>query len=450
MATTAKALLEKRASIYEESTKILEKAESEDRAMSAEERTQWERMHAEMDDLKSRADDLHSQETARHIADEELDDQLPGESRSEERDSRREKPPITGGDMLRAWALGDKADSRLLDRCREARVNPYAKQVDFRIERSAHWIPPRSIAEVNRRYDALAEKRAMTGLQSTTTAGGYTVPDDMMREIEVALLRFGGMRQVSTIMSTDSGAPLPIPTVNDTAQVGEIIDENTTVTDQDATFGQLVLDSWKYSSKFLKVSIELLQDSATNIPALMGRLAGERIGRIHNQHFTNGTGTGQPRGITVAAVDSTINQAVAGTLEWDTEMLELKHSVDPAYRQNATWMMDDAQYLNAKQMQDSQGRPLWLPNLVAGAPDRIDGDPVVINQDMPTGTGANGIIYGDLSKYIIRDVLNPGFSVLRLDERFAELGTVAFLVYNRADGDLLDAGTGPVKFMDLA
>ena len=85
------------------------------------------------------------------------------------------------------------------------------------------------------------------------------------------------------------------PTTNDTANVGAIVGEGATTSAQDATFAQLVLDGWKYSSKAILVSVELLQDSAINLPAFIGNALGTRIGRISNTHFTTGTGTGQRR-----------------------------------------------------------------------------------------------------------------------------------------------------------
>jgi hypothetical protein len=88
--------------------------------------------------------------------------------------------------------------------------------------------------------------------------------------------------------------PLPIPTVNDTTNVGALIAENTTVSTQDVAFSQLVLDAYKYTSKAVLVSVELMQDNSINLPQVLGRLLGERLGRITNTHFTTGTGTGQP------------------------------------------------------------------------------------------------------------------------------------------------------------
>jgi HK97 family phage major capsid protein len=248
-----------------------------------------------------------------------------------------------------------------------------------------------------------------------------------------------------TVLRTEGGGPMPIPTVNDTTNVGSLIGEGVTVGTQDLALGQLVLDAWKYTSKSVLVSVELMQDNSINLPALLGRLLGERIGRIQNTHFTTGTGTGQPNGVVTAATfaQATTGNTTAITL---TNLMTLYHSVDPSYRDGpgTKWMMNDNSLLKVKLMLDSQGKPIWLPGLVDRAPDTIMGSPYVINQDMASMTiSAKSILFGDFSKYWIRDVRDV--TLLRLDERFAEFLQVAFLAFARTDGDLLDAGTKPIR-----
>src|SRR4030095_12379601 len=131
--------------------------------------------------------------------------------------------------------------------------------------------------------------------------GFYRGRDEAMRPLEIALLAFGGMRQAATVFRTASGADLPIPMVDDTGNIGALVAENTTQTEQGVTFTQLVLNSFKYTSKYVLVSVELLQDSAVNIPEMLGRLLGERIGRITNLHFPTGDGVNKPRGVVTAA-----------------------------------------------------------------------------------------------------------------------------------------------------
>jgi HK97 family phage major capsid protein len=93
------------------------------------------------------------------------------------------------------------------------------------------------------------------------------------------------------VIDTDSGAPMNWPTVNDTANVGAILAENTQVTEQDVTFGQTPLGAYMYTSRLVRVSYQLLQDSAFNLDEFLRDILGERIGRILNQHFTTGTGS---------------------------------------------------------------------------------------------------------------------------------------------------------------
>jgi len=59
------------------------------------------------------------------------------------------------------------------------------------------------------------------------------------------------------------------------------------------------------------------------------------------------------------------------------------------------------------------------------------------------------LLFGDFQKYIIRDVTGAeaGPVILRLNERYADYGQVGFFLFSRHDGDLLDAGTDPIRCM---
>ena len=259
------------------------------------------------------------------------------------------------------------------------------------------------------------------------------------------MLTFGGMRQArTTVLRTASGEPLPMPTANDVDNEGMIISENPTekVPEQDIAFGQETLGAYMYSSKSIRVSYQLLQDSAFDLPSYIAQKLGERIGRITNRHFTVGTGSGQPRGVvTMAPVGVT---AASGTAITDLELVDLVHSIDPAYRGQAEFMFNDQTLRELKKLRDAEGRPLWLPGIAVREPDTILGYRYVINTHMPVmEPGAMSVLFGDFGKYYIRDVMD--ITLVRLDEVYAEYGQVAFLAFSRHDGALLDAGTNPIK-----
>lgn len=467
---TLKELRELRLAKYKKLRDINAAAEAENRGLNQDEQSQWDALTNETTVLDQRIKAAETLERGLEL-DSQNDNYRDSRDRSlfEERrkaysdDNKDPNEPLTEMERTRAfnaWALGKRCtnpvDRRLAER---AGYDFSMSEIDFRFDRGHNpsgipFCAPRNMAEVREQKQA-RESRAdnkvnLTGAglkAADGSLGGYTVPDAMMGPLEAALLQWGGMRQVATVLSTDTGADLPIPTTNDTANVGELIGENVAVAQLEATFGQVILGSYKYSSKMINLSVELLQDSALNLPAILGEMLGTRIGRVTNNDFTTGAGTAGPRGIVTAAANSTITSASATALTY-AELLALKHKIDPAYRFNAGWMMNDAVLLMVKKIADTQGRPIWLPSLVEGAPATFDGDPYTINQSMSSAAASKAVLYGDFSRYMIREV--KGITLLRLDERYAEKLQVAFIAFARYDGDLIDAGTNPVKYLSLA
>lgn len=301
--------------------------------------------------------------------------------------------------------------------------------------------------------DALTdqERSAVLNVMSTTTGseGGFTVQTDVATSLVEALKEFGGMRAAAQILVTERGNPLNYPTTNGTNEIGEIVAENGTASDEDASFGTVGLNVFKYSSKVITVPIELLQDSQVDIEGLVLRRVAERIGRITNQHFTVGTGTGQPRGVATASTlgkAGTTGQTLTVTYD---DLVDLQHSVNRAYRRNASFMMNDLSVRVIRKIKDTQGRPIFVPGYEegspAGEPDRLLGAPLVVNDDVAVmAANARSILYGDFNYYMIRDALD--LSILRFtDSAYAKKGQVGFLAWFRSGGNFIDASGGAVK-----
>ena len=262
--------------------------------------------------------------------------------------------------------------------------------------------------------------------------------------------QFTAMRLAATVFPTANGADLPWPTLDDTSNVGALLAENTAVAEQDATFGQITFKAYKYSSKLIRVSVELLQDTAFNFDTLLGRIFGERIGRIHNTHFTTGDNSSKPQGFVTAA--GTQAAANASSIV-AADLIDLFHAVDPAYRSGPKvgFMMNDSTLKAVRKLVDNSGGSgignyLWMAGLSAGVPDTILGKQYWVNQDMASiATAQKTVGFGDFSKYMIRDVQD--MVVLRLVERYADLHQVGFVGFSRNDGRTLDAGTDPIKVL---
>lgn len=271
---------------------------------------------------------------------------------------------------------------------------------------------------------------------ATDAAGGYTVPDQFWNRIAETMVAYGGMLGVANVITTSTGATLPWPTNDDTANVGAILDENTQVTEQDVTFGQRSIGAYVYTSKLIRVSFQLLQDTAFNLDTFIQRKFAERLGRIHNTHFTVGTGIGQPQGIVTAASAGKTGVAGQTTSVIHDDLVDLEHSIDPAIRGlgRVRYMLNDNTLAAIRKIKDADGRPLWQPSLQAGVPDLLNGKPYTVNQDVPDmAANAKSILFGDFQLgYVVRQV--RGMQVLRLTERYADFLQVGFLAFDRMDG----------------
>jgi HK97 family phage major capsid protein len=274
------------------------------------------------------------------------------------------------------------------------------------------------------------ETRAMS--VAAGAAGGYLVPEQFANQIYEVMKWYGAMRQAADTLTTATGGDLLYPSVDDTGNTGEIIDENTNFNLQDVAVGARLYKAFLYSSKIVKVSWNLMQDSAINLDALIAKLLGIRIARIQNTHFTTGIGGVQPEGIvTNAPVGKTTVGATAITFD---EIIDLTYVVDRAYRANGTFMLNDQIAGAVRKLKDSQGRYLWEPSVQVGQPDRILGYPVIPNNDMQATlvTATKTALFGDFKEgYLIRDV--KGITLVRLNELYAGSGQVGFLAFARAD-----------------
>jgi len=401
---------EQRANIWEQMKEVLDIATKEGRSLTAEERAKYETQEKDLD-------------------------RLAGEIEFEEKAEARTKEMATP-DYSNVIKPEKDADE---ERAQTSKAYANAFNAWMRSAGGVAELAPEQRSILRTGFVPGTELRA-EGV-SPTSAGGYFVPQGFRQTITETLKWYGGMRQVSEIITTDSGQDLPWPTNDDTANVGAILAENTQVTEQDVTLGQKTLKANMYTSKLTRVSLQLLNDSAFDIESFLARKLAQRIGRIQNTHFTTGTGTSQPEGIqTNSVVGVTGATGETLTVIYD-DLVGLIYSVDPAYRATAGgFMMHDTTIGVIRKLKDTQSRPLWEVGVQLGQPDKLLGYPVTANNDMPVpAANAKSILFGDFKQaYVIRDV--AGFQLLRLDERYADFLQVGFLGFARADGIPQDFG----------
>lgn len=292
-----------------------------------------------------------------------------------------------------------------------------------------------------------------TQVVGTTTLGGFTVPTLLMDGIERSMLDYSGIFQAATfadsIERTAKGGPQTYVTEDDTATSAVLIAEAAAYTVQDLTVALITLNAYDYGTS-AKISYQLLRDSNFDMAKELKNTFGARFGRALNTSCTTGTGSSQPNGVmTASTLGKTATSATAFTFN---EVIDLKHSVDPAYRASPAFgfMIHDTTLAFMKKLTNgtADARPLWMPSAREGAPDLIDGSRYWINQGLSSTytTGQKLILAGDFSKYKIR--LVSEMNVQRLDELYAANGLVGFQGTMSWDGELMN--TAAIKHLKLA
>lgn len=334
--------------------------------------------------------------------------------------------------------VAEEVDNLTPSRAAQAKANPAMQAHDLFLRKSFK--------------DMSSEELTMVrNTMSTTTGsqGGYTVAPIVSSDLIDNLKDYGGIRRVAGQITTASGADLSYPSSDGTAEVGEIITQNSTATGSDPSFGTVPVNTVKFGSKIIVVPIELLQDSSIDVIGMVNKRVRDRVGRIQNLKFSQGTGSGEPYGITVAAsVGKTGTTGQTTTIIYD-DLVDIVDSVDFAYQMEGdlTWMFGQTLRRVVRKIKDTSGRPIWTPSYEAGistgVTDQLLGFPVNINNDMPApAANAKSLSFGQHKKYLVRDAMDV--TIFRFeDSAYVSKGQIGFLAWARAGGNLLD--TAAVK-----
>lgn len=403
---------QKRAKVVEEQRGILAKAREEKRSFNADEDAAYNKAEADFKTFDEEVRRLESlKEREERLALEQHEQRGGKNTEEEEREA------------------GSNAEKR------------YKKVVEKYFRQGINTLTPDEMR--------VLETRGTSPQSTTTTLGGYTIPQGFFPELIKSMVSYSGIMQAGRIIRTDSGNALPMPTVNDASTSASIVTEGTASTVADITFGQKTLNAYVLRT-LAQASEELLMDSAFSFEEIITDLFADRLGRGANAYLTTGTDTTQPNGVVTA---STAGKTAAGVSAFTRdEILDLIHSVDPAYRNGNSvgFMLHDSVLASIKKMTIGSGddRPLWQMSVRDGEPDRLEGYRYWVNQGMASSIAASAkvLLFGDYSKYAIRIVRDV--AVRRLNERYAESMLVGFLGYMRIDGELLD--TVAVKHMVMA
>ncbi len=277
--------------------------------------------------------------------------------------------------------------------------------------------------------------------------GGFTVPDEFEHQLIQALEENNIFRTLAKTIHTNSGTrTIPIATDSGTASW---IEEGAAIQESDMSFAQETLSAYKLGC-MIKVSNELLNDSAFNIAAHIAQRFGVRFGNAEEDAFINGTGPSanpqttpsQPTGILTSLTPSAGNTtANAQTVHFDN-IYKLYYSLKSPYRRKAVFLCNETLLLQLMLIKDKIDNYVWWPGLEVGIPDAMLGRAIYTSGYMPAITGnattdrnKKVLLFGDFSYYWIAD--RQSRTLKRLNELYAVTDQVGFIGTQRVDGKLI-------------
>lgn len=282
-----------------------------------------------------------------------------------------------------------------------------------------------------RRGAQAGEYRAMS--VGSDTYGGYTVPDEFRRQLIQGLDELNVMRGLATTITSSSGT-LTMPTLTTHASAtwkteAEAYAETT------PAFSEVTFSAHK-ATALIKVSEELLNDSAFPLEQWIAGEFARALAELEETAFVVGTGSGQPTGVVGG---STLGKTATATNAITAdELMDTYHALGRGYRRRASWLMHDSTKKAIRKLVTGVSGDktyIWQPGLASGEPDMLLGQPVYTSPDMAEiGTGNKVAIFGDLSYYYIVD--RQSISIQRLNELYAGNGQVGFRIFKRTDGKL--------------
>jgi len=380
---------QKRGELIAQMRGLTDKAEAENRDLTAEEQEQWDRLDKEQDTLRAKIERT-----------EKLD--------AMEREMNELIEPVNMPDVGEGARAG-------LHRPHPCAGDDYRRAFDAYARLGKNGITSEIVAALQ---------------VGTDTEGGYIVPEEFETRLVQALDEWNVMRGLCSVITAGADRNIPVETSYGAAAW---IAEEGAYGEGDPAFDRVILSAHKVG-KIVKVSEELLQDAFFDLEGYLIDNFSRAIGLAEEAAFVNGDGTGKPTGIVGSAgVGVTAASPTAITAD---ELIDLYHSLKRPYRRQATWMMADSTVKMIRKLKDGNGQYIWQPGLRAGEPDMLLGRRLEVSDNVPAvATAAKTVVFADFSYYTIVDRM-ASTSVQRLNELYAANGQVGFKGHRRVDGKL--------------
>lgn len=377
-----KQLREKRAKLVAEMRTIIEKAEAEDRDLSAEEQVEFDKLQVSKDDLDKRIDRLQGVEGAAAA----LDAIIPAASRN-------------AGIQRAAGPEASKEFENIGEFLHAVRFNQNDQRLNF--------------------VEGVGAETDENGLRSemrmdNDTSGGFMVPTQVRSTILSVRPQDALVRPRATVIPAGSppDAAITMPALDQSGtNPGNMfggmtfgwVEEGGAKPETNAALKGITLTPHEIAG-YVKVTDKLLRNWQASAAFLEGMMR-EGVNGAEDYAFLRGSGTTQPLGVINAGATKWVNRAVSNQISY----VDLIKMVAVLLMRGGTpvWSMSQSCLVQIAQMVDPEGHYIWQPNARDGFAGNLLGYPVRWNNRAPALGTKGDVLTADWTYYLIKDGSGP-------------------------------------------
>lgn len=282
-----------------------------------------------------------------------------------------------------------------------------------------------------------------------TSDNQIIIPKLVADQVVHALKSTGTFLEAVDLVITQNAIPYTKSTLNTTDKALKKLTEGDANTSDKVQFKGVTISAYDYVTPIFPIHIALLEGTNVDVEATIVEAVAECVRRGLQELATRtGTGTNDIKALLTAATKGAT--AASDTAVTYDDLVSLQASVDNAYGnpERGAFMMNSATLAAILKIVDKNGRPIFITDVQTGVITRILGRRVIINEAMPDiAASAKPIAFGDFKCYHLRMVQGIRMTVFK--EKYADKLEVGFMGHVRADGNLVDAGTHPVKYLEM-
>ena len=365
-------LTEKRNTLYAQAQELVNKAESEERAFSEEEKTSYQELVAE---IRSLDEQIQADTEFRALALKKAD-KVP--------DSDKEQQELRA---FEAFIRGEK------------------------------------------------ETRDATPVNMTYGANGAVIPDTIMNKVIDKVVEISPLFAAATKYAVKGDITIP-KIDRSTGDIAVAFSaEFSTLTANGFKFGSITL-SGHLAAALVLISKQLINNSQIDVVSVVVEKLAEKIAVFIEDFLLNGDNSIANSGIAGSydSTNNKVTVANIAGITGD-KLIDVQDKIPDAYQTGAFWIMNSTVRTAVRKLKDGQGNYLLVPDFKNGTGYTLLGKPVFVTDNLPTATSATSgdeiIYYGDFSGLAVKTGESAEMQLLL--EKYAEQHAVGINTWFELD-----------------